>query len=404
MFDTIMWQWGVWLRQNAHGAKSQPSGGAPGRIQSREVVMRIMNWQKAALLGALIAGLGIPRQTLSAFARQTQGPQAPAPAQPEPPKPPNGKPQTAAANPQQAPETAISVQSNLVNIDAVVTDQDGNIVTGLKRENFKVMDSGVEQQVTNFAPTEAPIMIVMLVEFSAEAYGYFGYKDAVWADSFLHTLRPTDWVALKTFDLRSTLQVDFTHNVGEVDEALRTLGFPAFHESTLFDALFGTVDELRNVKGKKWILVISRGFDTISHHRLDETYNLMKETDITVFAVGTGEEYDLYGGGSIGYLQAKNQLSQFAQMTGGYAWFPRFTGELPDIFNSVAAFLRNQYTLGFSPTTPQDGRYHKVVVSIVDADGNPMMLNDKKGKKHKVTVISRPGYNAPKPGDIPPGN
>jgi VWFA-related protein len=365
--------------------------------------MRNMNWQKAAFLGALIAGLGIPRQTFSAFARQTQGPQSPAPAQPEPAKPGNGKPQSAAPNPEQAPETAIAVQSNLVNIDAVVTDQDGNIVSGLKRENFKITDNGVEQQVTNFAPTEAPIMIVMLVEFSAEAYGYFGYKDAYWADAFLGKLKPTDWVALKTFDLRSTLQVDFTHNAAEVDQSLRTLGFPAFHEAALFDALFSTIDELRGVKGKKSVLLITRGFDTISRHRLDETYNLMKETDVTVFAVGTGEEYDLYGNGSIGYLQAKNQLNQFAQMTGGYAWFPRFTGELPDIFNSVAAFLRNQYTLGFSPTTPQDGRYHKVVVSIVDNDGNPMMLNDKKGKKHKVVVVSRPGYNAPKAGDIPPG-
>jgi VWFA-related protein len=363
-----------------------------------------MTWRRAALLGLLIVALGIPPQAFTALARQQQGPGAPAPSVPEQPAPPNGKKQTPAPNPQQAPETAISVQSNLVNIDAVVTDQDGNIVTGLKRENFKVTDSGAEQQVTNFAPTEAPIMIVMLVEFSAEAYGYFGYKDAVWADAFLRNLKPTDWVALKTFDLRTTLQVDFTHNAGEVDQAIRTLGFPAFHESALFDALFNTIDELRSVKGKKSILVITRGFDTISRHRLDETYNLMKETDVTVFAVGTGEEYDLYGNGNIGYLQAKNQLNQFAQMTGGYAWFPRFTGELPGIFNSVAAFLRNQYTIGFSPTTPQDGRYHKVVVSIVDADGNPMMLNDKKGKKHKVVVISRPGYTAPKPSDVPPGS
>lgn len=365
--------------------------------------MRIMTWHRALLLGLLIAVLGIPPEAFTAFARQ-QGPSAPAPNEPEPAAPPTAKPQAPPKTPEPAPQTAISVQSNLVNIDAVVTDQDVNIVTGLKKENFKVTDNGTEQQVTNFAPTEAPIMIVMLVEFSAQAYGYFGYKDAVWADAFLRQLKPTDWVALKTFDLRSTLQVDFTHNAGEVDQALRTLGFPAFHEAALFDAIFGTVDELRDVKGKKSILLITRGFDTISHHRLDETYNLLKETDITVFAVGTGEEYELYGNGSIGYLQAKNQLNQFAQMTGGYAWFPRFSGELPDIFNSVAAFLRNQYTIGFSPTTPQDGRFHKVAVSIVDADGNPMMLNDKKGKKHKVVVIARPGYVAPKASDVAPGN
>ncbi len=374
--------------------------------------MRLMTWRRAALLGLIIAGLGIPPQTFIALARQ-QGPQAPAPNEPEPTVPPTQSQQQQQAPPKstpEAPQAAISSQSTVVNIDAVVTDADGNIVKGLKRENFAITDNGVAQQVTNFAPSDAPLMTVILMEYSAEAFGFFGlnsyesYKGAVWADAFLREMKPTDWVALKTFDLRTTLQVDFTHNPQEIDESLRTLGFPAFHEAVLFDAIFGTIDELRGVKGKKSILLITRGYDTISHHRLDETYNLLKETDVTIFAVGTGEERELYGNSPIGYLQAKNQLTEFTRLTGGYAWFPRFGGELPSIFNSVSAFLRNQYTLGFTPTTPQDGRYHKLVVSVVDADGNPMTLNDAKGKKHKVEVYARPGYTAPKVSDNPAGN
>ena len=66
----------------------------------------------------------------------------------------------------QAPQTAISVQSNLVNIDAVVTDFDGNIIQGLQKQNFRVLDDGQPQQITNFAPSEAPITIVILMEFS----------------------------------------------------------------------------------------------------------------------------------------------------------------------------------------------------------------------------------------------
>jgi VWFA-related protein len=356
-------------------------------------------WHKAVLLGVLIAGLGIPAGQLSTFARQAQGPQ-PVPAQPaQQPAPPGSQPAPPPPNPaDQQPQVAISVQSNLVNLEAVVTDQDGNIVSGLKRANFEISDSGVPQQVANFAPTDAPITVVMLVEYSATAYGYFGYKSAYWADGFLSHLNQKDWVALKTFDMRTTLQVDFTQNKMEIHNSLATLGFPSFHEAALFDAIFGTVNELRSVKGKKSILLICTGFDTISHHRLDETYKLLKEADLTVFAVGTGEDIDLRsGGGDITYLQAKNQLSSFAQMTGGYAWFPRFTGEMGDIFNSVAAFLRNQYTVGFSPTTPQDGKYHKLVLTIVDDGGNPLMLNDKKGKKHKVQVYYKPGYTAVPP-------
>jgi hypothetical protein len=96
----------------------------------------------------------------------------------------------------------------------------------------------------------------------------------------------------------------------------------------------------------------------------------------------------------VGYLQAKNQMTTFANMTGGFAWFPRFEGEMPDIFNSVAAFLRSQYTLGFTPTTMQDGRFHKLKVEAVDEQGDPLTVPDKKGKKKKTIVHARQGYMA----------
>jgi hypothetical protein len=103
------------------------------------------------------------------------------------------------------------------------------------------------------------------------------------------------------------------------------------------------------------------------------------------------------GGDSIGYVQSKNQLTTFSEMTGGYAWFPRFQGEMNGIFNTVAAFLRSQYTLGFTPSTSPDGKYHKLKLEIVDEQGNPMLQPDKKGKMKKVVVIARQGYTSPKP-------
>ena len=364
--------------------------------------MRMKTWLRAVFLAALIAALGVPPQSWTLLAQQ-EGPQTPPPSrEPEPPTPPSGKPQAPA--PQQGPPpVAISVQSNLVNVDAVVTDQDGNLVTGLKRENFRILDQGQPQQVANFAPTDAPITIVMLVEFSATMGGYFGYKAQYWADGFLQQLKPQDWVALKTFDLRTTLQVDFTRDKREVDQAIRTLGFPSFHEANLFDALYETIDQLRDVHGKKSILVLATGYDTFSKHTLDQILHRLKEADVTIFCVGMGEEIDLYNptGGGIGYAQAQNQLNTFARMTGGYSWFPRFDAEMGPIFGTVGAFLRNQYTLIFSPNTPQDGRYHKLIVEVVDDQGNPLELANKKGKKKKAIVIARDGYTAP---NAPSGN
>ncbi|MBZ5503484.1 MAG: VWA domain-containing protein [Acidobacteriia bacterium] len=184
-------------------------------------------------------------------------------------------------------------------MDTVVTDQDGNLVTGLKRQNFRVLDNGQPQQVTTFAPTEAPITIVILMEFSKIGRGYFGYKAREWSYGFLNQLKPQDWVALKTFDLRTTIRADFTQNKGEVQEAIGSLIFPDFSEANLFDAVYETVDQLRDVPGKKSILIIATGFDTFSKHNLDQILRRLKETDITIFCIGMGAEIDLYGGGRL---------------------------------------------------------------------------------------------------------
>lgn len=360
--------------------------------------MRSKTWFRVAPIGALIAALVVAPGAQSLLAQQ-EGPQQPAPQQPEPVKPPSGGSEGQPQRQAPPPQVSISIQSNLVNVDAVVTDQDGNLVTGLKRENFRVLDQGQPQQVSNFAPTDAPITVVILLEYSGMYYGYFGAKGAYWADGFLQNLKQQDWVALKTFDLRTTLQEDFTQDKRAIDQALRTLGFPTFHEAVLYDALYETLDQLRDVKGKKSILILATGFDTFSKRNLDQILNRLKETDVTIFSVGMAEEVDLYSpqGAGLGYLQAKNQLTTFSRMTGGYAYFPRFEGEMPGIFNTVASYLRSQYTLGFSPSTPQDGRYHKLTVEVVDDQGNPLQLANKKGKMKKAVVNAREGYVAPRP-------
>ncbi len=362
--------------------------------------MGMKSWARVVLMGVLIGSLGIPWECWTALAQGQQGPTSPAPtqepSQPPPPAPGQQQNQKVPTAPP-PPQVAIAVQSNLVAVEAVVTDKDGNIVTGLKRENFRILDEGNRQQITNFAPTEAPITVVMLMEFSKRFGGYFGYKAKEWSYDFLNQLKPQDWVALKTFDLKTTLVDDFTQDKRQVLQDISSLYFPSFSEANLFDAILETVGQLRDVKGKKAVLVLATGFDTFSKHTLDDTLHRLKENDVTIFCVGMGEEIDLYSanGGGVGYLQAKNQLSTFARMSGGYAWFPRFQGEMPSIFNSVAQFLRSQYTLVFSPSTPPDGRYHKLQVEAVDDQGNPLEVANKKGKMQKVVVIAREGYTSP---------
>ena len=307
--------------------------------------------------------------------------------------------------PQQAPGGySISVIVPVVSVDVVVTDNNGNYLTGLKKENFRITEDGTIQTITNFAPSDAPITIVLLLEFSKLGYQVFSYNAVNWAAAFLGTLKPTDWVALETFNMRSNVEVDFTHNGNEVMQGLESLNFPPFSESNLFDALSDVLDRMKDVKGKKSVLVLASGIDTFSKMNLDQTMKRIRETDATIFTVGVGAQIfmgmEMNAGGGFGQqltgLQAENQLKTFAALTGGRSWSPRFDGEIPSIMQDVAASLRNQYSMAYSPSNnATDGKYRKIKVELVAPDGGPLTVNNEKGKKIKFQVYARQGYTAP---------
>ena len=359
----------------------------------------------SVLLGVLAAALALPLAENSAFAQAPTGPQGGAPPPPQQQqKPAQPQPSAPAQQPPQAGVT-IAVDVPIVTLDVVATTQRGDIIPGLKKENFRILDDGVPQTITNFSPTEAPITMVVLMQFSGNSYGWFAYYAKYWADALFPNLQPKDWVALETFDMKTRLEVDFTQNKDEIRNAIYRLYFPGFSESNVFDAILETTERLKDVNGKKSILLLASGVDTFSKHTLDQTMKQLRGSDVTIFCVGLGKtwtnylETHGYRGSNLNYLQAENQLRTFAAETGGYAWFPQFDGEIPDIFRSVAAFLRHQYSLSYSPSNgAKDGKFHKLKVELVAPDGGPLTVVDQKGKKQKFQVYAREGYQAPKGG------
>jgi VWFA-related protein len=364
---------------------------------------------RSSLLGILISTFMIPSGDFSALAQesgpvqptqQTPAQQSPA-SQPQsqPPAPSSSAPQQQpAAQPQQPGGYSISVTVPEVNVDVVVTDNNGTYLPGLKKENFRVFEDNQAQTITSFAPTEAPITIVLLVEFSTLGGGFFSYNGTNWAAEFLGLLRPTDWVALEDYSMQTHVDVDFTHNTNEIMQSLSTMIFPPFHEANMFDALAETIDRLRDVKGKKAILLLGTGIDTFSKLTLDKIMANLKETDVSIFFVSTAGANTFQGQPtSMTFLQAQNELNTFAKLTGGRAWFPNFEGEIPDIFKDVAASLRSQYSLAYVPSNKAlDGKYRKIRIDLVAPDGGPLTVLDQKGKKVKFYVYARQGYVAPK--------
>jgi VWFA-related protein len=364
--------------------------------------------RSVVLFSVLATILILPSAENLAFAQAPTGPQGGAPPPPQQQQnPTQAKPPSTAQQPPQAGVT-IAVDVPIVTLDVVATTEHGDILTGLKKENFRILDDGVPQTIANFAPTEAPITMVLLLQFSSNGYGsFFAYVGKYWSTALFSSLQQKDWVALETFDMKTRLEVDFTQNKDEVLQGLYHLYFPGFSESNVFDALLETVDRLKDVKGKKSIVLLASGVDTFSKHTLDQTMKELRQSDVTIFCIGLDKAYqnfaDMNGGmGSmarLNYLQAENQLKTFSQETGGFAWFPQFSGEMPSVFQDVAARLRHQYSLSYSPTTgAKDGKFHKVKVQLVAPDGGPLTVLDQKGKKQKFQVYAREGYQAPKGG------
>ncbi len=345
----------------------------------------------AIILGISIAVVAIPMSDVSARAaaprQQQQATTPPAQQGQQPPATPNN--------------VQISVSSNVVNVDAVVTDNDGNFLRDLKKENFRILEDGKPQIITNFtAAGEAPITIVMLLEFrsSMATWNFTAMVARYWAPEFLRNLKKNDWIALEDFDLHMRVDVDFTHDPNEVMDALQHMQVPLFSESCIFDALTETLDRVHDVKGKKAILVLATGFDTFSKHTLDDTLKIVKKSDVSIYSIGLTQIFQNSFGtiGGINSQQAQNQLRAFSELTGGNVWNPNFSAEVPEIMRDVATSLRSQYSLGFAANN-LDGKYHKIKVELVAPDGGPLTVMNQKGKKVKFQVYSREGYTASKP-------
>jgi VWFA-related protein len=320
-----------------------------------------------------------------------------------PPPPAPAEPKVKA--PEGMPNVSLRIDVPEVTVDVgVLLEKNHQFVPGLKPANFKVFEDGVEQKVIGFKRVEAPITALLLCEFAANSY-YFIYdmKNAAW--SFAQQLRPQDYVAMMTFDMHTQIITDFTQDKQQILQGINSLVIPGFQESNVFDALYEGLDRLQRVEGRKYIILIATGRDSFSKLTFDKILKAVKASqDITIFTVSTGGMVRAMteGRGGMGgamrdmdYLQADNEMKTFSAATGGQSFFPRFEGEMPDIFSNINQTIRSKYELVYRPSNAkQDGTYRKLRVELVDNEGQPLRFQDQKQKPLKYDIIARDGYKA----------
>lgn len=360
-----------------------------------------------------------------------QGQQQPGEKQEEPPPPDLiGKPQDA---------EKVTVTTQIVNVDVVVYHKkSGQIVTGLKKDNFSLAVDNAPMAISNFSTPEAPITVAVVVEYSKWSEVFGRATGQGWDPGTYEVIRPVaiflsqfikppdDYASVVAFDLRPTTLTDFTNDPSRLSQVVNLLlrNYPAFRENNLFDALKFTIvggrgdsvvlenskdaqsdyAGLVSVQGRRRaIILVASGIDTFSKINYGQARKIAQNAGIPIYIIGTGEMFfkkygdflpatdDITGmPGRMTFLQAKNTLKTFATETGG-AYYPvTFSGEVPGVLQSINALLRSQYSLAFNPGDVHDGKQHKIKVSVdVNGDG---VIDDK-----EFVIQARQFYNAPKP-------
>ncbi len=296
---------------------------------------------------------------------------------------------------------------DIVTIDVAVIDNKGHFIPGIPAGNFRILEDNVPQQIRKVDMGEAPMTIAMVIEFSNLFQRYWSsawYQTLQLAWGFAESLKPEDYAAVVAYDIRPEILADFTTDKTKIREGLDRLKIAAFSEANMFDAVTDTADRMSGIEGRKAILLITSGIDTFSRITYDQTRKKLQEAGVPVYSIGLMQmQRDMADSrmaptARMDFLQADNELRTFAKETGGAAYFPRFSGEYPGIFQMLHQSLRNQYVITYQPSnTKHDGAFRKLKVELVNpATNEPLPVKDEKGRPIKYQIVTKTGYKAPR--------
>ena len=295
-----------------------------------------------------------------------------------------------------------------VNVDVSVLDNSNNFIPKIPREDFRVLEDGVPQEISQFGLSDAPITICMIIEFSGRFQQFWtsGWYETLQASyGFLSTLKPDDNVAVVAYDLKPTILSDFSPDKRKAEEALSMLRIPGFSESNLFDAVTDMADRMSGIQGRKAILLLGTGIDTFSKITFDTARKDLQESGVPIYTISILQIARIMAEGNgmgpmqeMTFLQADNEMKTFSRETGGLSFFPRFLAEYPQVFQQIEFALRNQYSLAYHPTnTVKDGKFRRIKVELINPSTNePLRLTNPKGKAVKYQIIAKAGYKAPR--------
>jgi Ca-activated chloride channel family protein len=277
------------------------------------------------------------------------------------------------------PDDIVRVDANLVTIPASVVDAQGKAVVDLKLEDFELQVEGQTKPLSELSRAETPVRMVILFDNSMSLREGREFEKQAAIRFLRRVLRPIDQAAIYSIYTYPILAQPFTSDINTLVRTIERFPVPEDGATAMFDTIAKAADYLRSYEGRKVIVVISDGADTLSDLDFDTSLQRALVADCQIYAVQTGqsENANLYN------LAAYRRLQEFSAQTGGAIFVPKGTADLDAAFTQIAADLSQQYVLSYYPNDDKrDGRFRAISLRVA--------------KRPNLRVRARKGYYPPK--------
>ena len=276
----------------------------------------------------------------------------------------------------------VRVSSNLVPIPASVVDAKGFAITGLRLEDFELRVDGQLKAISDMTRMETSVRLVMLFDNSGSLHLSREFEKQAAMHFFRTVLRPSDEAAIYSVETESYLAQPLTKNVGLLEQTIASFGKPE-GATSLFDAIIDASRYLRPYSGRRVLVIVSDGVETMRENDFGLTLQEALANDCQIFVVQTG----LYDGANLRALAAERRMEQFASQTGGAVYIPKTHNEVDTAFQQIAADLAQQYVLSYYPADERrDGRFHLIDLKV--------------RARKDVRVRARKGYYSPRTASV----